>query len=188
MKMETEKTEKFITGERLYLRQLLLSDAKGPYRFWFNEQETCMGNAHGVFPMSDSSIESYINSLSENKNSLVLAIMLPESNIHIGNISLQSIDYKNRRAEMAIMLGDKNHWGKGYGLEACKMIIKHGFNNLNLHTVYCGTFSNNIGMQKIAKKLGMRQEGTRKDAFFKEGVYLDVVEYGILKKEWKVNQ
>jgi RimJ/RimL family protein N-acetyltransferase len=54
---------------------------------------------------------------------------------------------------------------------------------INLHRIYCGTSSENIGMQKLANKLGMIKEGQRKDALFKNGKYLDVIEYGIIVKE-----
>ena len=45
--------------------------------------------------------------------------------------------------------------------EAGKLLINHAFNELNLHKVYCGTSSNNLGMQKLAINLGMVKEGVR---------------------------
>jgi RimJ/RimL family protein N-acetyltransferase len=38
-------------------------------------------------------------------------------------------------------------------------------------------------MQKIAKKIKMNKEGLRKEAFFKQGQYFDIVEYGILSTD-----
>jgi RimJ/RimL family protein N-acetyltransferase len=40
-------------------------------------------------------------------------------------------------------------------------------------------------MQRLAEKLGMNQEGVRKDALFKNGVFVDIIEYGIVFKEEK---
>jgi RimJ/RimL family protein N-acetyltransferase len=67
-------------------------------------------------------------------------------------------------------------------LEAGKLIIEHGFKSLNLHRIYCGTSSQNVGMQKLAEKLEMIKEGIRKEALFNSGIYSDIIEYGILNK------
>ena len=64
--------------------------------------------------------------------------------------------------------------------EAGDLLINHAFQNLNLHRIYCGTSSNNIGMQKLATKLGMKKEGVRKDSIFNDGRYYDIIEYGII--------
>ena len=60
------------------------------------------------------------------------------------------------------------------------LLIQHAFNQLNLHRVYCGTLDTNIGMKKLAVKFGMQEEGRRRDAIYKNGEYVDIVEFGIL--------
>jgi RimJ/RimL family protein N-acetyltransferase len=40
-------------------------------------------------------------------------------------------------------------------------------------------------MQKLALALGMREEGRRKEALFKHGKYVDIVEYGITAGEYQ---
>ena len=58
---------------------------------------------------------------------------------------------------------------------------------LNLNRIYCGTTNENEGMKKIALKIGMLQEGVRRQAFYKWGKYQDIIEYGILKDEFLNN-
>ena len=82
----------------------------------------------------------------------VFAIVTKEKGSHIGNISLQNIDYVDRSAELAIIIGDKRYWGKGIGLEAWKLMMNYGFLVLNLHRLYCGCANKNLGMRRIAEK------------------------------------
>jgi RimJ/RimL family protein N-acetyltransferase len=82
------------------------------------------------------------------------------------------------------LLGNKKFWGGGYGEEAAKLIVEYGFQRLNLHRIYCGTLEENEGMKKLAKKLAMREEGLRREAIFKNGVYQSILEYGVLKDEY----
>jgi len=104
--------------------------------------------------------------------------------IHIGNISLQRINFINGSAEFAIVM-DKEYHGQGFATEALHKLIDHGFNKLNLHRIWSGTAKTNIGMQKVFKKLGMVQEGVFKDATFLNGKYEDIVCFAILEDEWR---
>lgn len=174
----------FLKGDRIYLRQLEESDVNENYYIWLNNKEICKGNSHARFPMSKESISQYVKELNDAREKLVLAVIEIKTDKQIGNISIQSIDYINRTGEFAILLGEKSAWGKGYGEEIGKLIIAHVFNNLDLRRIYCGTFSTNIGMQKLAIKLNFRQEGLRRKAIYKEGQYLDILEYGLLREEF----
>ncbi len=174
----------FLSGEHLYLRPLVASDAEGPYVSWFNDAEVCEGNSHHVFPYSTDAALSYIHYAGETRDSVVLAIVLVEGDRHIGNISLQSIHPINRTAEFTVVIGDKTAWGKGYAKEAARLICDHGFYSLNLHRIGCGTFENNEGMKRLAAYLGMKEEGLRREAVFKNGSYLNVIEYGVLRSEY----
>lgn len=171
----------FLTGETIYLRILKEKDVEGNYARWFNDPEITLFNSHGRFPMTADKLKDFVKSAYASNTALVLAVCDKQHDKHVGNISLQSISWVDRSAEIAFVLGEKEYWGKGVMLEAGKMILVHGFNMLNLHRIHCGTSSDNTGMQKLAVKLGMTQEGIRKDAMFKNGKFVDIIEYGIIK-------
>jgi len=174
---------RFLIGKNVYLRGLSKEDLEGNYITWLNDGEVCAYSSHHVFPYSKESAETYIKSTSDSRAALVLAMVLKENDLHIGNIALQNIDYINRSAEFAILLGEKDYWGRGYSKEAAIMLVKHGFTELNLHRIYCGTTTENIAMKKLATSLGMVEEGRRRNASFKRGRYIDIIEYGLLKAE-----
>lgn len=174
----------FLEGKSIYLRPLLESDLDGNYIHWLNDKEVCQFNGHHVFPYTREAGENYVRSVKNSRTVLVLAIIHKESGMHVGNISLQNISQVNQNAELAILLGERSVWGKGYGKEASLLLAEHGFMEMNLHRIYCGTTAANIPMQRIAAALGMREEGRRRDAAFKHGQFVDVVEYGVLREEF----
>ena len=174
----------FLEGKDIYLRPLTESDCDGPYLTWFNDPETCRGNSHHLFPYTREAAIEYIRQANTAKDKLVLAIISSKNNKHIGNIALDGINYINRTAELSIIIGDKSFWNKGYGKQAARLICDHGFLALNLNRIACGTFENNTAMQKLAEYLGMVKEGVRRKAACKSGVYLDVIEYGVLRSEY----
>lgn len=175
----------FIEGKNIYLRQLVESDLKNDYPTWFNDAEVCQHNSHHRFPMMLKDMQIYFDSVISSKDNLILAICDRETDKHIGNVSILDIDLFNQSGEFAIILGDKNFWGKGLGKEAAELIIDHAFRELNLRRIYCGTLDTNVGMQNLAEKLGFTKEGTSRKAQFKNGNFHDTYEYGILKEEWK---
>lgn len=176
------KKDIFLQGRTIYLRALNEQDILGNYSTWLNDLEITKYNSHGRFPMTVEKLLNFVQMSTQSNTSLVMAVVNIENDDHVGNISLQSINWIDRNAEIAFLLGEKSYWGKGIMLEAGKLIIKHGFNSLNLHRIYCGTSSQNIGMQKLAEKLEMTIEGIRKEALFNNGTYDDIIEYGILNK------
>jgi ribosomal-protein-alanine N-acetyltransferase len=174
----------FLKGENYILRPLTIEDVQGNYKNWLNDPEVNSYNTHARFPRTENYLVDYVNSLNNLNNIIVLAIVDPlENNKHIGNISLQSINWIDRSSEIAFILGEKTYWGKGVMFECGKLLIEHAFKTLNLNRIACGTSSLNVGMQKLAIKLGMSQEGIRKNAIFKNGIYADIIEYGILNNQ-----
>lgn len=176
--------QNFLEGEKIFLRPLSLSDISENYLSWLNDPQTNLYNSHSIFPYTTEQLKDYVKGI-DNKSKVVLAICDQKSGKHIGNISLQNIDWVSRCAEFAILIGEKKFWNKGVGLEAGKLIVDYGFTRLNLNRIHCGTSSENIGMQKLALKLGMKLEGVRIQAMYKNGKYADIWEYGILKKNYE---
>ncbi|MDC0296343.1 GNAT family N-acetyltransferase [Akkermansiaceae bacterium] len=177
-----KQDEIFIKGDKVNLRTLRSEDLTGSYQFWLNDPDIVKYNSHGKFPFSKNMLQTYIDRAVNDDSKIVLAIIDQKSSTHIGNISLQSINWIDRNCEIAFILGDKNYWSKGVMSEAGKLLINHAFNELNLHRVSCGTSSNNLGMQKLATKLGMVKEGVRTESIFNDGKYFDIYEYGIINR------
>jgi len=174
----------FLIGKEIYLRALVETDSEGPYPTWFNDAEVCRENSHHIFPYRFEDAHAYIQEANRGPHHLVLAIICNKDDIHIGNIALDNINYINRTAELTIVIGDKSCWRKGYGKEAARLICDHGFLVLNLNRIACGTFDSNLAMRKLAEYLGMMEEGRRRQAVYKLGRYMDVIEYGVLKNEY----
>lgn len=174
----------FLVGKNIYLRALTPSDADGPYPAWLNNAEVCLENQHHRFPYTVEDGREYIQRVNSDRTRLVLAVVRKKDDVHIGNISLDNIDYVNRTAALTILIGDKASWGKGYGREAARLICDHGFLALNLNRIAAGTFETNIGFRKVAAYLGMKEEGRRRQAAYKLGRYLEVIEYGVLRGEY----
>ena len=174
----------FLEGDLVILRPLEESDIEGNYAKWLNDKEVCEGNSHHVYPYTKEDGLSYIRHALSTKSAVILAVVDKESGTHIGNISLQNINQIYRTAEFAIIIGEKDFWGKGYAKEAAKLIIEHGFSALNLERIACGTFDGNTGMEKLATYLGMQEEGRRRSAVYKNGERKDMLEYGVLRDEF----
>lgn len=174
----------FLSGELVALRPLVESDADGPYPGWLNDAEVCRYNRHHVYPYTREQAREWIRSIPA-RDELVLAITLRSDQSHVGNVSLQGIDRVARSADLAILLGERNAWGKGIGLESSRLVVTHGFGAMNLHRISCATTEDNVAMRRIAEKLGMQEEGTRRQAAFNEGRHVDVIEYGLLADDYR---
>jgi len=175
----------FLVGKKIYLRIIEESDLNENYQSWFNDEEVCKFNSHHRFPNYRQDMEEYYNDAIKSKNNIILAIMDKETDKHIGNVSLQDIDLINGSAEFAIIIGDKDCWDKGVGKESARLIISHGFGQLNLTRIYCGTSEKNIGMQKLAESIGFKKEGAARKAIYKNGEHHNIINFGLLKEEYE---
>lgn len=174
----------FLIGKKIYLRPLEAADAEGNYPLWLNDHAVCEHNSHGLFPYTRDAARGYIAQSANDATKIILAIVDISSDRHIGNAALQSISMHHRSAELAILIGERDFFGKGIGKEACSLLMAHGFKALGLHRIHCGTSGSNVAMQKLAESLKMTREGCRREAFFKNGTFEDIIEYGIVKDEY----
>ncbi len=57
-------------------------------------------------------------------------------------------------------------WGKGYIPEAIREIVRYGFDDLNLTTLWCGYVDGNQQSKRAQEKCGFRHHRTEKEKFF----------------------
>lgn len=180
----SDPTIPFLRGDNIYLRSLVPGDADGGYLGWFNDPEVCTHNQHHRIPFTKAEAQAYISAVQRFDNELVLAIVRTQDDRHIGNIALTRIDRVSRTAELAIVIGDRESWGRGYSKEASRLLLDHAFFELNLNRVCCGTFEANQAMRRLATYLGMQEEGCRREHVFKANRYHSIIDYGVLRHEY----
>lgn len=175
-----------LDSERIFLKPLSMAELKGNYISWLNDPLVCRYNSHGEEKYTLSMAKQFINSLRGDASKEVWAVYLKKKKLHIGNLSLQRIDLKNKNAEIAYLFGEKKYWGKGFASEASRILLRRAFEDLKLHRVYFGTNVKNTAMQKLGKALGFKKEGVLKDAQFKNGSFNNVAIFGLLGGDHEV--
>ncbi len=167
-------------GERIYLRKVSPDDVNEAYCRWMNDPTTNRFLESRFYPHSIETLREYVvNKQGDNLNAF-FAIVLNDGDRHIGNIKLGPVDSNHRLADIGILIGEKDCWGKGYALEAINLIVDYAFNTLNLHKVTAGCYAPNKGAIRAFEKAGFVQDGVRKSHCFFEGEYVDDVLLGLV--------
>jgi ribosomal-protein-alanine N-acetyltransferase len=172
---------KFIKGTGIYFRELQEIDLDGNWYKWFNDPEITFFQNKGIFPNTKEKQRQYYDFQLNSHNDVVFAIIEEASEKHIGNVGLHHINWVSRSAELGIVLGEKNIWGKGYGKQSWQLITEYGFQVLNLHRIFAQIIEGNISSCKSAEAAGFKREGLIRDFIFKNGKYLNMIYYNSLK-------
>ena len=128
--------------------------------------------------------EKWFDSYMNNRNTQVRCSIVGENDEIIGLVSLVNIDYMKQSGVFHIMIGDEDNQGKGVGTFATKEMLNHAFNNLNLHRIELSVLVDNFKAIHMYEKIGFIKEGTKRQCNFKQGKYIDMHIYSILRDEY----
>jgi [ribosomal protein S5]-alanine N-acetyltransferase len=142
----------------------------------------CLGGFSTGYSIKD--IHEWIEFHRGKRDEIIWTIAEKESDLCIGHVGLYNIDHRVRSAEFAIMIGDKEWWGKGAGKKVTQAVVDYGFRQLNLHRVYLTVLKTNDRATALYEKLGFATEGVLRDEQFRDRRYIDVIVMGILEHEW----
>lgn len=178
-------------GERIRLRAVERDDLTTFLR-WVNDPEVTE-NLLLVSPMSRVEEEQWFEDMMKqpaSEHALVIEVLKQSTepdNQPIGTCQFHKIDWRNRSAEIGIMIGEKEFWGRGYGSETLRLMTKHGFQTLNLHRIWLQVYAKNKRGLRAYEKAGFQMEGKYREAHYQHGQYFDVHLMSILKEEWQQN-
>jgi RimJ/RimL family protein N-acetyltransferase len=94
---------------------------------------------------------------------------------YIGGCGIHKVNWLTRVATVGMMIGDKDYWGKGYGTDAMKVLMKFIFEDMNMNKIRLSVFSFNERAKRCYEKCGFQVEGILKKEIFKEGKYYDEI-------------
>jgi RimJ/RimL family protein N-acetyltransferase len=174
-----------IYGERIRLRGVERDDIPRFYE-WINDPQVLEGLSI-YLPMSMTDEEKWFErATSREQPEKPLAIDMQDGAGWrlIGNCGFFDFDWTSRAGEIGIMIGDRSVWDQGYGTETVGLMLKHGFETLNLNRVVLRVYDNNRRAIRAYEKAGFTHEGTLRQVAYKNGVYHDLHVMSVLRSEW----
>jgi len=134
---------------------------------------------------SHSDLKEWLESHRQRNDEIIWAIATQKDNICIGHVGLYQIDYRVRKADFGILIGDTNQQGKGIGKAVSSVILNYGFQQLNLHKVSLSVLATNERAIKLYHSIGFQKEGIMRDEQFRDGKYVDSIIMSCLEQEWQ---
>ncbi len=173
-----------ILGQKVRLRAIERADLPTFVR-WLNDPEV-LHYLLMYMPMSLAEEEKWFEGQLQKQDGRVFAIeaINGDQAVHIGNIGIHDVDWKNRVAEVGIVIGEKDYWGQGYGTDALKTLLRFAFQEMNLHRIQLRVHDYNARAIRCYEKCGFQHESRQRDALFRDGEYHDVLLMSILAEEF----
>jgi RimJ/RimL family protein N-acetyltransferase len=137
---------------------------------------------------SVKSAQKWFEKDSENEKVHFFSIRTLEGDKIIGIIGLDGIRWTHRDCFVGIGLGEREFWGKGYGTDAMRIILRYAFTELNLHRVTLNVFEYNPRGVRSYEKAGFVLEGRQRGVLLREGRRWDEIYMGILREDWLKQQ
>jgi RimJ/RimL family protein N-acetyltransferase len=173
-----------IEGDRVALRELRKNDIPMIHR-WISDPEINRHISWGPFPQTLRSTERFVEAQLEGEDPLnrTLVISLREEGEDIGTTGCFNIDWRNRCAELAIVIGETTYLGRGYGREAVELLLTFSFDELDLHRIYLRVLDFNHRAIRTFRECGFVEEGRLRETLFRDGAYRDILIMAVLEPE-----
>jgi RimJ/RimL family protein N-acetyltransferase len=172
-----------IAGSKVRLRAFREDDLKNSVA-WLNNPAVTRFLLH-MRPWSLAEEKAWIERVMRNDDpSAVTFVVETTDGEYVGSTGLTHIDPRNRNAEAGIVIGRPEEWGRGLGTDAMKTLLRHAFEELNLHRVSLRVYAFNERAIRSYRTLGFVEEGRLRQAMFRHGTWHDVFVMGILAEEF----
>ena len=178
-----------IYGKRIRLRSAERSDLER-FFLWINDPEVTQGLTL-FLPMSSVDEDKWFESVMQRpqeEKPLVIDMKDGTDWRLIGNSSFFGFDWVVRSAEVGIMIGEKTIWDQGFGTEVMTLLLRHGFETLNLNRIYLRVYAENKRAIRTYEKAGFVHEGRMRQAAYKRGSYSDILYMSVLRDEWNARK
>ncbi len=176
-----------LVGNNVRLRALEKEDAKKCAQ-WLNDPEVIQFlymNSPLSLAMEEKWFEAQLAKSPLEDQVLAIEVLQNDQWVYVGNTGLNKIEPVNAQAEFGIFIGEKEFWNRGVGKEAARLIVKHGFEDLNLNRIYLYVFEGNKRAISAYNAVGFVEEGVLRNAVYKNGQFNNMLIMSILHSEWR---
>lgn len=174
------------TTPRLLLRELEERDCSPEYEEWLSDHEVNRFLETRFSSHDRASIRSFIARVRSDPDEFLFGIFLRSDGRHIGNIKVGPIRRVHGLADVSLLIGARDCWGRGYASEAIAALSRYAFAHLAISKLSASMYSQNQASRLAFIKAGYRDEGLRRGHYELDGQRCDLYELGLLPADIEV--
>jgi RimJ/RimL family protein N-acetyltransferase len=151
------------------------------YVAWLNDRELMRYSEQRHKTHTLASCRSYWFSFTDTPNYFWAIEETANDLGHVGNINAY-VNQINGLADLGILIGMPQAQGKGYGQEAWAGVCSFLFQEVGLRKITAGILAPNSPMLKLARKVGMVEDGVRRRHYLCDGGEVDVIHLALFRE------
>ena len=165
---------------KIQLKKITKSDLKLLIE-WRNSNKIFLYNTQ-YFLLNLKMQMEWFNSL-QNDSSRKMFMILHE-NVKIGICGLIDIDYKNKNANIAIIIGKTQLHTKGLGTMALSNLLNYGFKEIGLHRIGADVIEYNKTSIRLFEKSKFKIDAVQRDVIWRNNRWWNMYSMSILKDDF----
>jgi len=165
---------------KIQLKKITKSDLKLLIE-WRNSNKIFLYNTQ-YFLLNLKMQMEWFNSL-QNDSSRKMFMILHE-NVKIGICGLIDIDYKNKNANIAIIIGKTQLHTKGLGTMALSNLLNYGFKEIGLHRIGADVIEYNKTSIRLFEKSKFKIDVIQRDVIWRNNRWWNMYSMSILKDDF----
>ena len=165
------------------LRPLAEADCTPAYVAWLEDPDVNRYLETRHARQTLESVREFVTGVNARDNEHLFGIFLREDERHIGNIKVGPVLARHPVADVSLLIGARDCWGRGYATEAIRAVSEHAFAVLGVKKLSAGMYKGNEGSLRSFIKAGYQQEGLRRQHYMTDHGMCDVYEVGLLPED-----
>ena len=161
-----------IQADRLRLAPLDPQRLGVRYVEWLNDPAVNQYLESRLSVQTSDSVTRYVADNNAANDAILFGIFEKATSLHIGNIRISKISWMHGHADIGLLIGETDRWGKGYAREAIGSATRAAFETLKLRKLVAGCYVSNGGSFRAFQHCDYREVG-RLQAHWKNGDHFD---------------
>lgn len=173
-----------IVTERLKIAPFGKERLTARYVGWLNDLEVMQYSEQRHRRHTLETCRAYWESFRDTPHFFLAVETATTSPSHIGTMTVY-VDVPNKVADVGIMIGERDSWGQGFGLEAWQAVCRWLLDDRKIRKITAGTALENKAMLAIMKRSGMVPDGVRKKQYLINGKPADIIHMALFNRMTK---
>jgi RimJ/RimL family protein N-acetyltransferase len=172
-----------LRGKNVLLRPMLASDMPRQ-RAFFQDAELAELDSSSPQAYADINVEEFFQTrlVSDGERAFFAIEVRGE---YVGYGGLMNLKNSKKVFELGIVIGDRRYWNRGYGKEIVKLLLQHGFCELDGRKIELTTHQRNERALACFSACGFTEDHRIHGVTKFDGQYVDMIEMSITREMWK---